>query len=78
MTPPETQHCAVHRIPRHTHAWAWLLLASQLVVAVLWWQCGWRIGLPVMLASHLVFWWGVLVPQSPLFSPVLVRLPTQE
>ena len=74
MVTPET----LHRIPRHPHAWAWLLLASQGGVAALWWHFGWRVGLPVMLASHLVCWWGVLVPQSRLFSPVLSRLPTQE
>ena len=78
MASPETQRHALHRMPRHPHAWVWLLLVSQLGVAVLWWQYGWQVGLPAMLASHLVFWWGVLVPQSPLFSPVLVRLPTQE
>ena len=78
MANPETQRHAVHRTPHYPHAWAWLLLASQAGVAVLWWQYGWQVGLPAMLASHVVFWWGVLVPQSPLFSPVLVRLPTQE
>ena len=78
MASPETQRHALHRTPRHPHAWAWLLLASQLGVAALWWQYGWQVGLPVMLASHLLFWWGVLVPQSRLFSPVLSRLPIKQ
>ena len=78
MANPETQRHAVHRTPHYPHAWAWLLLASQAGVAVLWWQYGWQVGLPVMLASHLLCWWGILVPQSRLFSPVLSRLPTQE
>ena len=74
MTGKET----LHRPPRYPHAWAWLLLVSQLGVVALWRQYGWQVGLPVMLASHLVVWWGVLVPQSRLFSPVLSRLPTRE
>ena len=78
MANPETQRHAVHRTPHYPHAWAWLLLASQAGVAVLWWQYGWQVGLPVMLTSHLVFWWGILVPQSALFSPVLVRLPLRD
>ena len=78
MTTPETLHHALHRSPRYPHAWVWLLLASQVGVAVLWWQFGWRVGLPVMLASHLILVWGTLVPQSRLFSPVLSRLPTRE
>ena len=78
MTTPETQRHRLHRPPRYPHAWAWLLLASQLGVAALWWHYGWRVGLPAMLASHLLFWWGILVPQSALFSPVLVRLPLRE
>ena len=78
MTTPETQHRVLHRSPRHPHAWVWVLLASQVGVAVLWWQFGWRVGLPVMLASHLVLVWGTLVPQSRLFSPVLSRLPARE
>lgn len=52
-----------------------MLLASQLLVAVLWWRLGWRIGLPLMFASHLPFFWGTLWPRSRLFSPVLSRLP---
>ena len=31
-----------------------------------------------MVATHLAFLWGVLWPTSPLYSPVLVRLPTRQ
>jgi peptidoglycan/xylan/chitin deacetylase (PgdA/CDA1 family) len=55
-----------------------LLLASQALVAWAWWRFGTRFGLPLMLASHAVCWWGVLRPQSRLYSPVLSRLPTDE
>jgi peptidoglycan/xylan/chitin deacetylase (PgdA/CDA1 family) len=69
---------AVHAPPRRPHAWAWALLASQLLVALLWWRLGWRVGLPLLLLSHLVFVWGTLRPDSALFGPVLSRLPTRE
>jgi peptidoglycan/xylan/chitin deacetylase (PgdA/CDA1 family) len=78
MTSPETHRHKLHRIPRHPHAWLWLLLASQVIVVALWWQFGWQVGVPAMLVSHLALVWGTLVPQSRLFSPVLSRLPTQE
>ncbi|HEY0505260.1 MAG TPA: polysaccharide deacetylase family protein [Lysobacter sp.] len=68
----------IHRPPRRPHAWAWGLLASQLAVAAIWWRYGWHWGFPTMMASHLVFWWGILKSDSRLFSPVLRRLPTQE
>lgn len=65
-----------HRVPRHPHAW-WIALGlSQALVAAAWWQWGWRLGLPLMLASHVPFLWGTLRPGSRLFSPVLTRLPT--
>lgn len=64
-----------HRPPRRPHAWWWALLASQALVAAVWWRFGWQVGLPCMVASHLPFWWGVLWPQSSLYGPVLVRLP---
>ena len=67
-----------HRPPRRPHAWAWAFVASQLAVVAVWWWHGWHVGLPAMLASHLPFVWGTLVPASGLFSPVLVRLPTDE
>ncbi len=68
----------MHRPPRHPHAWAWGLLASQTLAIAIWWHFGWRIGLPAMLVSHLPFLWGVLWPQSRLYSPVLTRLPTTD
>lgn len=68
----------LHRPPRYPHAW-WLLLAlSQCAVALLWWRYGWRIGLPALVASHLLLLWGVLRPQSRLYSPVLTRLPIND
>lgn len=69
---------ALHRPPRHPHAWAWALLLSQALVALAWWRLGWRIGLPLLLGSHLVFAWGTLRPGSALFGPVLARLPVRE
>jgi peptidoglycan/xylan/chitin deacetylase (PgdA/CDA1 family) len=68
----------LHRPPRHPQAWWPLLLASQALVAWIWWRSGMRIGLPSMLASHALAWWGVMRPQSRLYSPVLSRLPTAE
>jgi len=65
----------LHRVPRYPHAWGWALLLSQAVAALAWWRWGWRIGLPLMFATHLAFWWGVLWPQSGMYSPVLARLP---
>src|SRR5690606_1791115 len=41
-----------------------------------WWQWDWAAGLPLMLASHMAFLWGVMKADSAMFSPVLVRLPT--
>jgi peptidoglycan/xylan/chitin deacetylase (PgdA/CDA1 family) len=64
--------------PRHPHAWLVCLLASQVVVFALWWRFGWQVGLPLLIATHLPFWWGTLWPQSRLFCPVLTRLPTRE
>lgn len=72
---PAMPAIALHRIPRRPHAWLAALLLSQVLVAVAWWRLGWGIGLPLMLASHLPFWWGVLKADSGLFSPVLTRLP---
>jgi peptidoglycan/xylan/chitin deacetylase (PgdA/CDA1 family) len=65
----------LHRPPRHPQAWWVVLLLSQLAVAGLWLAHGWRIGLVALVASHLPFWWGVMWPQSRLYSPVLDRLP---
>mgnify|MGYP003583555143 CR=1 FL=1 len=67
----------LHRPPCRPHAWAWIFGASQLAVVALWWAWGWRVGLPAMVASHLILVWATLRPQSRLLSPVLSRLPTQ-
>lgn len=75
MSSVPAPHPGLHRIPRHPHAWIWVLAASQLLVVALWWRLGWKIGLPAMLATHLPFWWGVLWPGARLFGPVLTRLP---
>ncbi|WP_166210900.1 polysaccharide deacetylase family protein [Cognatiluteimonas telluris] len=64
--------------PRHPHAWLACLLLSQALVAVIWWRHAWQLGLPLLIATHLPFWWGTLWPQSRLFCPVLTRLPTTE
>jgi len=68
----------LERPPRYPHAWVPFLLASQLLAAAVWWQFGWQVGLPVLFASHLPFWWGTMKPQSQLFCPVLTTLPTTE
>ena len=65
----------LQRPPRHPHAWWICLIASQALVAWLWWRFGTTIGLPAMLASHAPFWWGTLRPYSALFGPVLTQLP---
>ncbi|WP_200893859.1 polysaccharide deacetylase family protein [Xanthomonas sp. GPE 39] len=71
MTVPET----LHRIPPHPHRWLLWALASQALVAALWWACGWRIGLPVLLLSHAAFLLPVFLPRAWLYAPVLDRLP---
>ena len=78
MTTPETQNRALHRVPNHPHAWIGLPLASQLAVVALWWHWGWQVGGLAMIATHAVFWAGILMPGSALFSPVLKRLPLSE
>lgn len=75
MTAPSA---SLHRVPRHPHVWVWLLVLSQLLVAVAWWCWGWALGLPLLLVSHAPFWWGTVWPQSALFGPVLTRLPTDD
>lgn len=67
----------LERPPRYPHAWLPCLLVSQALVAFLWWHQGWQVGLPLLIGSHLPFWWGTLKPQSQLFCPVLTRLPTE-
>jgi len=65
----------LHRPPKRPFAWLWALIPTQLLVAALWWRFGWQVGLSSLLVSHLTFLWGVLWPQSSLYSPVLTRLP---
>lgn len=69
---------ALHRVPRHPHAWWWPLLAAHALVFAAWWQAGWRIGLPLLAATHLAFLWGVLRPSSRMYGPVLTRLPVTD
>ncbi len=61
--------------PRHPHVWLWCLLLTQVLAAAIWWHWGWRIGVPVLVATHAPFWWGTLWPRSRLFCPVVTRLP---
>ena len=70
MTVPET----LHRIP--VRPWRWLpwLLASQLLVVVVWWRFGWAWGLPLLLASHALFVVPVFLPNCRFYAPVLSRL----
>ncbi len=67
-----------HRPPRLPQLWPWLIGASQLLVIAVWWRYGWRIGLPLLLLSHLGILWGTLWPQSRLYGPVLTRLPVDD
>ncbi|WP_159017487.1 polysaccharide deacetylase family protein [Cognatiluteimonas profundi] len=69
---------SLDRPPRHPHAWIFFLLASQALAVVVWWRVGWVVGLPLLMASHLPFWWGTLWPRSRMFCPVLTQLPTTE
>ena len=71
-----TTFAELRRSPRRPHAWAWCLLASQVLVLALWWRFGWHVGLPSLVLSHAPFWWATLRPDSALLSPVLRRLPT--
>lgn len=65
----------LHRIPAHPWRWVPWLLASQALVALVWWQLGWKAGLPLLLASHALFLLPVFLPNSRFYAPVLVRLP---
>jgi len=68
----------LERPPRYPLALLSVLLVAQLLAIALWWQYGWQVGLPLLLASHGALGWGTFKPQSQLFCPVLTRLPTQE
>jgi len=65
----------LHRIPVHPWRWVPWLLASQALVALVWWQLGWKAGLPLLLASHALFLLPVFLPNSRFYAPVLARLP---
>lgn len=67
---------AVHRVPRHPHAWWPVQLLLHVAAAGLWWRYGWQAGLAVLAAAHLALVWGTLRPDSQLFGPVLTRLQT--
>lgn len=69
------QDAALHRPPTHPHRWWLPFIASQLLVVWVWWRWGWQLGSPLMLATHLLGWWGVLWPYSRMYGPVLNRLP---
>ncbi|UKE47758.1 polysaccharide deacetylase family protein [Xanthomonas cerealis] len=71
MTVPET----LQRVPRHPYRWLPLALASQGLVAAIWWNWGWRIGLPALLASHAALVLPMFLPRAWLYAPVLSRLP---
>jgi hypothetical protein len=51
---------SLHRVPRASPAWLWALLAAHVVVALAWWQLGWRIGLAVVVGPHLAVRWGAV------------------
>ncbi|MDW7603102.1 polysaccharide deacetylase family protein, partial [Stenotrophomonas maltophilia] len=65
----------LHRIP--TRPWRWLpwLVASQLLVILVWALAGWHWGLPLMVASHALFMVPVFLPNSRFYAPVLSRMP---
>ncbi|WP_420007736.1 polysaccharide deacetylase family protein [Xanthomonas sacchari] len=71
MTVPET----LHRIPRHPYRWLPWALASQALVAALWWVYGWQVGLPALLLSHAALVLPVFLPRARLYAPVLDHLP---
>ena len=66
----------LHRPPRHPHTWAIAFIVSQVLLVALWWQYGWRAGVPGLFLSHGALVWATLWPQSRWLSPVLTRLPT--
>lgn len=71
MTAKET----LRRVP--VHPWRWLpwLLLSQVLVVLAWAWLGWRVGLPLMVASHALFLVPVFLPNSRFYAPVLSRVP---
>ena len=67
---------AVHRPPRYPQAWLYWFGATQLAGLALCGSAGWAWGLSVLLGGQALLFWATLWPQSRLFSPVLVQLPT--
>ena len=65
----------LHRIPAHPWRWVPWLVASQLLVVLVWWQLGWAWGLVALLASHALFVVPVFLPNSRFYAPVLSRVP---
>jgi peptidoglycan/xylan/chitin deacetylase (PgdA/CDA1 family) len=78
IMPAMSNTASLDRPPRHPQAWLVFFTASQVLALAMWWRAGWAIGLPLLVASHLPFWWGTLWPRSRMFCPVLTRLPTTE
>ena len=70
-----TSNATLHRPPRHPWLILGCLVASQVAVAALWWQWGWRWGLPAMIATHLAVVACTLYPRATLLCPALARLP---
>lgn len=67
-----------HAPPKHPYQWWIWALLSHVAVVFIWLKFGWGIGLPCLVATHLIFMWGVLHPGSRFYSPVLTRLPTSK
>jgi len=65
----------LHRIPARPWRWLPWLVASQLVVILVWGLAGWYWGLPLMVASHALFMVPVFLPNSRFYAPVLSRVP---
>src|SRR3546814_10254051 len=43
---------SLHRVPRASSAWIWVLLAAHLAVVLAWWQLGWRVGLLLLRSEE--------------------------
>lgn len=71
MTAKET----LYRVPRRPWRWVVWMSASQLLVALIWWCCGWGWGLLSLVASHALFVVPVFLPNSRFYAPVLSRVP---
>lgn len=65
----------LERSPRQPWRWLTWLIASQLLVAAVWWAYGWKPGLPLLLLSHGLFVAPVFLPNSRFYAPVLSHWP---